>query len=185
MPTTPKAEATARRIADAAGELLFTNGYGATTIAEVADAAEVAAGTVMLHFGSKSALATAAFADRIAATVDAASQSISGASMAADLESLVRPLFEWYRANETVVGDLLKEALFADGPWAAYYAATVARTVETLAKIVERHDPHRPSQLVAESLLADYLLVVLQGLAGSFDSIDDQVDHFLALVDSR
>lgn len=185
MPPTAKAIATAQRIADAAGDLFFANGYGSTTIAQVAEGAGVATGTVMLHFGSKSELATAAFSNRIASTVQSADAAVTGVSMAADLEALVRPLFAWYDDNRLVAGELLKEALFATGEWAEYYAATVAKTVGALTEIVQTHQPHEGAPLVAESLLADYLLVVLQGLAGTFDSVDRQVDHFLALAAAR
>lgn len=185
MPTTAKAAETARRIAQSAAELFFTARYEDTTIAQVAEHAGVAVGTVMLHYGSKSELATVAFADRIASTVESASEAITGASLPADLDALTRPLFQWYADNRDVAGDLLKEALFATGSSGDYYASAVDRTVATFTEIAEQHRPHDEPQLVGESLLGDYLLVVLRGLGGAFDSVDAQVAHFLALATSR
>lgn len=184
---TPKAQATTKRIAAEAARLFFEQGYGATTVAEVARAAGVAAGTVMLHFGSKSALATAAFADRIAETVATAAAARTGTSVSADLTSLVAPLYRWYDQHQVVANDLLREALFTDGPWGDYYARTVAQTVVSFAEVVEAHGSlsGADAEVVAEGLLADYLLVLLQGLRGRFESVDAQVDYFLALAQTR
>jgi AcrR family transcriptional regulator len=48
-----KAEATRRRVLDAALELFLTDGYATTTIASIADAADVAVQTVYAVFGNK------------------------------------------------------------------------------------------------------------------------------------
>jgi len=186
---TQKSQRTAARIAAAAGELFFTQGYAETTIAQVAAASEVATGTVMLHFGSKSELATAAFADRIAAIVQdsaAALEASPGESMREELAAFVRPIYAWYGRNAEVAPDLLREALFADGPWADHYGRTVAATVAVFAKICERHRPSLPdAALVGEGLLADYLIVLLRGLRGTFATIEDQVDRFSDLATTR
>jgi len=182
MPITPKALATAQRIAESAADLFFTNGYADTTIAQIAERAGVAVGTVMLHFGSKSDLATAAFANRIASTVEIASETITGSSIRTDLDAFVRPLFQWYDLHRPVVGELLKEALFSDGQWAAYYANIVENTVVTFTRIVNHHCPQDQAELVGESLLGIYLLVVLRGLSGRFASVDEQVEHFVKLA---
>jgi len=189
VPQTTKSQRTAARIAAAAGERFFANGYADTTIAEVASVAEVAVGTVMLHFGSKSELSTAAFADRIAAVVQ---QSVGGladakaSSLTGELARFVEPIYSWYHANEAVAPDLLREALFAEGPWADHYARTVAATIEAFATICRRHEPDRTDVgLVAEGLLADYLIVLLRGLRGDFASVGAQVDRFTDLAGTR
>jgi AcrR family transcriptional regulator len=56
-----QARATRRRIITAARELLLTQGYAATTIAQVANAADVSAETVQKGFGTKAALAKAVY----------------------------------------------------------------------------------------------------------------------------
>src|SRR6478735_865246 len=56
-----QARATRRRIIDAARELLLAQGYAATTIAQVAKAADVSAETVQKGFGTKAALAKAVY----------------------------------------------------------------------------------------------------------------------------
>jgi AcrR family transcriptional regulator len=56
-----QAKATRRRIVEAARELLLAQGYGATTIAQVATAADVSSETVQKGFGTKAALAKAVY----------------------------------------------------------------------------------------------------------------------------
>src|SRR4051795_8353898 len=56
-----QARATRQRILDAARELLLTQGYATTTIAQVARAAGVSPETVQKGFGTKAALAKAVY----------------------------------------------------------------------------------------------------------------------------
>ena len=56
-----QARATRRRIIDVARELLLTQGYATTTIAQVAQAAGVSPETVQKGFGTKAALAKAVY----------------------------------------------------------------------------------------------------------------------------
>lgn len=56
-----QARATRARIVEAARDLLLAQGYGATTIAQVARAAGVSAETVQKGFGTKAALAKAVY----------------------------------------------------------------------------------------------------------------------------
>lgn len=184
---TAKAQATANRIVTAASELFFADGYDATTVVAVADAAGVATGTVLSHYGSKSELATAAFANEIRDLVQAASATVPHASVTADLAHFVRRLYSWYDERGGVAPELLRQALFSRGPWADYYRQAVAQTVEVFAAIVVEHldVPDGSSPLVGEGLLADYLLVLMQGLSGAFASVDDQVAHFTTLSETR
>lgn len=51
-----RTRATRRRIVDAAAELFIAEGYGATTLQQIADRAGVAVQTVYFHFGNKAAV---------------------------------------------------------------------------------------------------------------------------------
>lgn len=187
MVATDKSQRTAARIAAAAAKLFFDQGYSDTTIAQVADRSDVAAGTVMLHFGSKSELATAAFADEIAKVVQKAVDGTSTdptSAIEANLGNFVRPIFEWYETHAAVAPDLLREALFAKGKWADHYGQTVNKTVVAFATIATgRVDAD--AALLGEGLLADYFIVLLRGLRGEFDSVDDQIERFVSLARTR
>lgn len=103
------------------------------------------------------------------------------------MEALVRPLYLWYEEHRGVAHDLLREALFSDGPWGEYYSRTVAQTVVSFAEVVQEHGSLAGAEasVVAEGLLADYLLVLLQGLRGAHESVETQIAHFLDLASTR
>lgn len=181
---TAKAQATAQRIADAAAELFARHGFDNTTIGAVAESAQVAPGTVMLHFGTKSQLATAAFADQIRDVVEASRRAAKGASVGDELAQFVRPIYDWYARNASFAPDLLREALFSEGPWSQHYEQTVASTVAAFAEIVERHHPSRDTAVIAEGLLGDYLLVLLRSFRQTEVELDT-VARFVRLAATR
>ena len=61
-----QAALTRKRILDAAGDLFIRQGYGTTTIRQIADAAAVAPDTVYASFGNKARLLTALLDIRLA-----------------------------------------------------------------------------------------------------------------------
>lgn len=188
---TEKARATAQTIIDAATALFFDHGYDGTTIAMVANKAGVAHGTVILRVGSKSELAVAAFSRQISNVVADTAASLHGDSARADLASFGASLYAWYQKHEAVAPSLLREALFCKGPWAADYQQTVADTVAVFTEILERHlDPGIDTALVdtaliAEGILADYVLVLMYAIRGSIPTVEGQVAHFLKLGEAR
>lgn len=191
MPVTPKAQATAARISGVAARLFLENGYTETPVADVAAEAGVAAGTVLLHFGSKSELATAAFSVSISDVVSTAVSSVPETSARQQVNHVVGLLFQWYEVHQTIAPVLLKESLFSTGPAARQYTEAVARTVGEFQTFCQAGQdrgelsPQLDPALMAEGLLADYLLVLLQGLRGNFTSIEEQVEHFDALTNLR
>lgn len=186
-----KSEATALRIVTAATDRFLLDGYDDTTIAQVARDAGVANGTVLLHFGSKSQLATAAFTQQIADAVTNAAESLPDTDALGQLRHIAATLYEWYSSHQSIRSTLLREALFSEGPWSDRYAETVATTVSLFAAIIGDHKANGTLAadldvgIAAEGTLADYLLVLLQGLRGTFDSAEEQADHFAALVSTR
>ena len=189
MAESTKSQRTASRMADAASKRFFSRGFDDTTIAQIAADAGVAPGTVMLHFGSKSDLATAAFSNEIGALVAEATQ-ISQArrtgDVGEDLATFIRPLYTWYRKHGDVAPALLQESLFSQGQWADHYTATVAKTVEVLATIAAPHLPEGSDlATVGEGLLADYLLTLLRGLQGDYSNVTEQVERFVSLALTR
>lgn len=189
MAQTKKAQATAARIATAAGELFLDQGYDHTTIGQVAHQAGVAAGTVLLHFDTKSELATAAFTQQIGATVQRSRQRGSSAGdPIGDVVGLVEPLYRWYGAHQPASSQLLRQALFSDGPWGQRYNEMVQETAALFTSIVAEHQAlsrlatYLDPVATGQSLLAIYLLILLQGLRGLLETPDDQLEVFTALA---
>ncbi len=186
-----KAEATALRIVTAAAKRFATHGFDATTIAQVAQDADVATGTVLLHFGSKSQLATAAFASEIQQAVRVAAAGAQPGDAVSELTHIAESLYRWYSDHQSMRSTLLREALFSDGPWAARYNETVEATAALFGEIIARHqqadtlDRALDTQLLAQGTLADYLLVLIQGLRGSFADAAEQTERFRSLTAQR
>lgn len=191
-----KGERTAARIQRSAARLFMADGYQVTSVAKVAADAGVATGTVLLHFGSKSALAASAFASAIAEAVQQAAASIPGTSAQDDIVHLVAQLYQWYDERQAVAEPLLREALFADRPEAGDdrpldplqddYADTVMRTIFIYGQIIHRHHPDLEPDIVvriSENLLGSYLLVLLRRLRGLHADVASMVDHFSGLAE--
>ncbi len=183
----PKGERTALRIRDCAAELFFDQGYDKTTVAAVAQRADTATGTVLLHFGSKASLAAAAFGAEVRIVVRQLASDLSGTSAQQDLHDLVQGLLEWYAAHDRVVAALLKESLFDLDGGNGEYDETVDATMSLFSGILASHVPAltaERSALLGQALVAHYLVVLLRGFRGAYHCIDDQVAHFDALVDA-
>ena len=185
MASTPKAQQTAKRILDVAVVAFFDDGFEDTSIGRIAEAANVAPGTVLLHHGSKSELATRAFAARIADAVRAATSTPPTGSTLDDVASVVHHLFAFYEAHIDVAPALLREALFTGGDAGRAYAATVEATVGALATLVRGDVGDERAFVVAEGLLADYLLVLLRLLRGELSDLSAAVERFRVLASTR
>lgn len=103
-------------------------GFEAANVRTIAARAKVSAGTVLHHFGEKKELLYAALFDDLEATLDRA---ILGLERQGDLErqasALGGAVFAYYQKRPALSRTLLKESLFAEGPWAARFVAQVQR----------------------------------------------------------
>lgn len=184
-------EHTAAAIRSSAMGLFADDGFDKTTIARVAERSGVAVGTVMMHYGSKSELATAAFTDQIADVVLAAFTDLPGTSFDDDLHRVFHHLYDWYDVNAPLSHDLLRESLFSRGEWADRYRSQVVVTLRRLGDLVSAHidagrlEPVDDRTAVAEGVFADYTLTLLAGVRQTFPTPADQARHAVALASQR
>lgn len=82
----------------------------------IASRAGVAAGTVVLHFGSKSELLHAAFFEDLDAVLQAALATPGRGPLTAQLNRLTRAIFDHYLQRPALSRTKLKESLFAAPP---------------------------------------------------------------------
>lgn len=104
------------QLLDAAESVLLRQGLGASTIADVAEAAGVAKGTLYLYFESKDALLAdlrTRYLARFAQAVDASVGSLR-ASPGTRLDRFVDGLFEFSAANQSLHHLLFHEAGFSE-----------------------------------------------------------------------
>jgi TetR/AcrR family transcriptional repressor of nem operon len=149
------------QILDAAGRVLVGRGLAATTMAEVAEAASVAKGTVYLYFASKAELLAglrARYFEDFAAMLDgppAAGRPDPG--VAARVERLVAASYDFALANHELHHVLFHEAGYAEED-------TFARARTALAELIEAGQAAGELDVADTALATDFLLLGLHGV---------------------
>ncbi|MDO4263635.1 MAG: TetR/AcrR family transcriptional regulator, partial [Deinococcus sp.] len=103
------------RIYAAAWELLCTQGYGATTVRQIADAAGVSVGTVMGyggHTGDKGGLLRALFRRALAQRLAGPQPPAPGQSLSAYLDGVFAPFWEFYREQPELSSVFVQQVLY-------------------------------------------------------------------------
>ncbi|MGE0040759.1 MAG: TetR/AcrR family transcriptional regulator [Vicinamibacterales bacterium] len=164
--------ATRARVLDAARAILERVGFEATGIRDVARAAGVAPGTVLLHFRDKQDLLHAALFDDLQRTWTAARSAARRRSLRADLTHLAQAFFDYYARRPVLSRTLLRESLFAAPPWSGQFAGQVAEVHAHVAGLVAAARargelvPAADPALVAGAFVAFYYLALLAWLQG-------------------
>ena len=136
---TPRAqqkEATRKAVVDAAREEFERVGFDAANLRTIAARAGVSVGTVLHHSGEKRDLLHAALFDDLEVTITRVLSELGDGPLEAQLGRLTRGVFRYYLRRPELSRALLKESLFAEGPWASRFTAQVGQThgaVATLA----------------------------------------------------
>ncbi len=166
-------EATRARILGVAREHLLAHGFEGTGIREVARAAGVATGTVLLHFGDKRDLLHAALFEDLAAAWAKAERAADGpSSLRKKLLAIAETFFGYYAERPALSRALLRESLFAESPWRERFAAQVAEVhalVVALTVEAQRRgalDATVDPQLVGASFFSFYYFALLAWLQG-------------------
>ncbi len=163
----------------AARHRFITAGYAGTTIRDVANAAGVAVGTIHAHFTDKPALLLACFHAGIAEAVDLAWDTLDESAPLLDqLVHCARVLYAHYTRDLALSREMFTASLFApldpDTPDLAgpFLQGLVERYELALARgEIERLPEDR--LIVARSFFANYLLILIGGLAGHFEAPAD------------
>ncbi len=166
-------EATHTRILEVARAHLLERGFEGTNIRDVARAAGVAAGTVLLHFGDKRDLLHTALFEDLAAAWNAARRAAGEAkTLQGQLGAIAQTFFGYYAERPALSRALLRESLFAEAPWRERFAAQVADVhglVVTLAEEAKRKGALRRSvdaQVLGASFFSFYYFALLAWLQG-------------------
>ena len=131
-----KAE-TRARLLEVARAHFERNGFEASNLRSIASDAQVAVGTVLLHFSDKRDLLHAALFDDLDEVIERAVAEPSSGKLELRLRALVRPFFEYYAARPQLSKTLLREALLAESPWRERFAAQVTKVHAHIAALVE------------------------------------------------
>jgi len=129
-------EATRVRILDAARLHFERDGFDAASVRAIAAGANVAAGTVLLHFPDKLWLLNAALHDSLEDAIQSSLAAPRRGRLLTRLVAVVRPFFAFYAARPRLTKILLRGSLLADSPWRERFTAQVAKVHVHVAGIV-------------------------------------------------
>jgi AcrR family transcriptional regulator len=152
----------------AAYELFAERGYDATTIADIAAAAEVAPRTVAMYFPTKRDIALSRLDEAMSGLTDAMSRREPG-------ESVAEVAGKWLRARpggpeETNLKDLAKRMLDANPELRALRTARMAAAIKDGAVAIARETGSPPDAIgprIAAAAAAGVLAEVYDGFPGS------------------
>ncbi|MDP3233165.1 MAG: TetR/AcrR family transcriptional regulator [Myxococcales bacterium] len=129
--------ATREAVLEAARDEFESVGFDAASVRSIAKRAGVSAGTVLHHFGEKKELLYAALFDGLEATLDRALVKTGRpGALEKEASALGAAVFSYYQRRPSLSRTLLKESLFAEGPWASRFVAQVQRVHVALTTLV-------------------------------------------------
>jgi AcrR family transcriptional regulator len=130
-------EATRSRILEVARLHFEREGFDGASIRNIAAEAEVAAGTVLLHFTDKASLLHAALHDDLEAAIAKSSRASRRGPLLQRLSAVVQPFYDHYQARPRLSKVLLRESLLAQPPWRERFAEQALRVTRHVSLLVE------------------------------------------------
>jgi AcrR family transcriptional regulator len=126
-------EATASAVLAAAREEFEAAGFEGANVRAIAARAKVSPGTVLHHYGDKRELLHAALFEDLEATLARALKRLGSGPLERELGRLGESVFAYYQRRPGLSRTLLRESLFAEGPWAQRFTGQVAQLHGRLA----------------------------------------------------
>jgi AcrR family transcriptional regulator len=150
---TEKKEKTALRVLLAARDEFEEKGFEAASIRQIAARAGVSVGSVMHHYGDKRQLLYAALYEALEEGLASSTHATEG-TLLTRLVRFAAGMFAVYEARPTLSRTLLKEGLFAEGPWGARFVEQTARAHAVVRRLAEEGRGHEelPPNVDAEAL---------------------------------
>lgn len=169
-------EQTLRRIEEAGWRLFTTRGYETTSTREIADAADIAAGTLFNYFPEKRSLLIHLMQQQIDEAARQAFDTIAGSSLEQELTHVFDALMQCYAAERRLSRVFVKELLFTDGEQRAESAAWTFELVKRIAGLVRAAqrrgelDPAVDPMEAAQQLFSAHYFGLVTWLGGTIPS---------------
>jgi AcrR family transcriptional regulator len=129
--------ATQARILEVARLHFERDGFEGASIRAIASEADVATGTVLLHFTDKSGLLHAALYEDLEEAIARCLATKTRGRILGRLCAVAQPFYAYYAARPKLSRTLLRESLFADEPWRGRFTQQVLRVTAHVARLVE------------------------------------------------
>jgi AcrR family transcriptional regulator len=175
-----KKQRTREQIIDAAMRLFAERGYHATTIADIATAADVAPRTFFSYFPSKEAVVFHDADRNLEGLASALRDRLPGETAFDALRRWIDAMFDEWMSNEDE--ELLRKRLCReDEGLANFQGGMLARMNELLLEAIAR-DLGEPSDALRPRLVAAATMAALTSLEGSFD---EKAEHPVSVGKSQ
>jgi AcrR family transcriptional regulator len=177
-------EQTLRRIEEAAWTLFTTQGYEATSTREIADAADIAAGTLFNYFPEKRSLLIHLMQRQIDEAAARAFENIRASTVERELTELFDALTQCYANERRLSRVFVKELLFTDGEQRAESAAWtfgLVKRIGGLIRAAQRRgelDPGVDPMEAAQQLFSTHYFGLVTWLGGTIPSRAAHEEHF-------
>ena len=185
---TRRKEETLGRIERAGWELFTSRGYEATSTREIADAADIAAGTLFNYFPEKRCLLIHLMQRQIDEAATGAFETIPATRLERQLLHVFDALTECYARERRLSRIFVKELLFTDGAQRAESAAWTFELVKRIASLVESArtrgelDPSVEPMEVAQQLFSTHYFGLVTWLGGTIPSQTAHRERFLGAL---
>ena len=181
-------EQTLRRIEAEAWALFTTQGYEATSTREIADAADIAAGTLFNYFPEKRSLLIHLMQREIDRAMTVALSTMSASTLEEELVHVFGALGSSYAKERRLSRVFIKELLFTDGARRTESAAWTFELVQRIAGLVEgaqrrgELDASVEAMAVAQQLFSTHYFGLVTWLGGTMPSRAAQEAQFRAAL---
>lgn len=179
-------EETLRRIEDAGWQLFTTRGYEATSTREIAEAADIAAGTLFNYFPEKRSLLIHLMQRELDAAVGEAFLRMTPSTLEQELTNVFAALTDCYAKERRLSRVFIKELLFTDGERRAESAAWTFDFVRRIADLVRNAqrrgelDPSIEPMEAAQQVFSTHYFGLVTWLGGTIPSRVAQERQFQA-----
>lgn len=179
-------EETLRRIEAEAWALFTTRGYEATSTREIADAADIAAGTLFNYFPEKRGLLIHLMQREIDRAMIDASSTMTASTLEEQLAHVFGALGRCYARERRLSRVFIKELLFTDGARRMKSATWTFELVRRIAGLVEdaqrrgELDPSVEAMAIAQQIFSTHYFGLVTWLGGTMPSRAAQEAQFRA-----
>jgi AcrR family transcriptional regulator len=155
---------------------LERDGFAEANVRAIAADADVAVGTVLLHFTDKLGLLRAALYEDLEVVIDQALKKSSRGTLLNRVCGIVQTFFDYYALRPRLSKILLRESWFAESPWKEKFAEQALRVSAHMMSLVEdakakkEIDPAADAQLFGSAFLSYYFMALLVWVQGGLES---------------
>ena len=171
------------RIVDAARELFAQHGVDEVTTQQIAEKADIGAGTLFLYAKTKGELLLLVQNDAYAAALDRGTQDASAEAGAVEaVLALIRPIVECNRAQVDSGRTYLREMVFGDPDEPRHREALdiVAKTEETVATTLQRTGGFEEIHAATAARIVSAVMFISMAASVNVDSSVDEIVQQIA-----